>query len=358
MDMMFSLYFNRKKAFNVGQIIKKRIVVYRLGSIGDTVIALPCFKLIRSTYPEHEILVLTNVPVSDNTAPLLSVLGQDGELVDGVIDYPVGTRSVRVLWNLAMQLRSLKAPYLVYLMPSRPALSIWRDWLFFKFAGFVNIIGFPYKQNLRQNIIDDKNLAVEREAFRLLRCLSKLGDVDIDCPSLWNLNLSLSEKEIGRQFVKELTNDPYFSINMGGKQIINDWGFLNWQTLFFSLKKKYPNYGLLAVGAESDFEGSERLLNEWCGKTVNACGKLSPRESASAMEKATLFIGHDSGPLHLAAAMGVPTIGLFGNNNSPGKWHPYSKHSKVIHNMDGILAISVNEVESMIDSLLNSSRYF
>ena len=121
-----------------------KIVIYRLGSIGDTVIAFPCFKLIRAFYPNHQILVLTNIPVSGNTAPLLSVLGENGSLVDGVIEYPVGTRSIKVLWSLAWQLRTLKPDALVYLMPRRPALLAWRDWLFFKLAAFVKIIGFPY----------------------------------------------------------------------------------------------------------------------------------------------------------------------------------------------------------------------
>ena len=333
----------------------KRIVIYRLGSIGDTVIALPCFKLIRSSYPEHEILVLTNVPVSGNTAPLLSVLGEDGQLVDGVIEYPVGTRSIRVLWNLAMQLRSIKADTLIYLMPSRPALSAWRDWLFFKLAGFVYIIGFPYKKKLRQNIIDEKSQTLERESFRLIRCLDKLGDVEIDNPSVWDLSLSLSERDLGQAFIKDLFKAPYFSLNMGGKDPMKDWGLGNWQTLFLSLSKKYPNFGLLVVGAALDFESAQRLLDCWSGPTVNACGKLPPRESAAAMGKSILFIGHDSGPLHLANAMGVPTIGLFGNHNLPSLWHPYSKFSNVIHNMNGILKISVGEVESMVDSLLDSS---
>jgi ADP-heptose:LPS heptosyltransferase len=278
--------------------------------------------------------------------------------VDGVIEYPVGTRSIRVLWNLAMQLRSLKADALIYLMPSRPALSAWRDWLFFRLAGFVLIVGFPYTKNLRQNIIDEKNKTLEREAFRLIRCLKKLGNVDIDDPSMWDLNLSLSEREIGQAFVKKFNGIPYISINMGGKEPVKDWGLHNWQALFFSLKRKYPNYGLLAVGADSDFENAKRLLDCWSGPTVNACGKLSPRHSAAALEKSILFIGHDSGPLHLAAAMGVPTIGLFGNHMPPEKWHPYNRHSKVINNMDGMSAISVEEVDFLIDSKLDSSSYF
>ena len=51
-----------------------RILIYRLGSLGDTVVALPCFRLIRSHYPEAEITVLTNIPVSGKAAPLKACL--------------------------------------------------------------------------------------------------------------------------------------------------------------------------------------------------------------------------------------------------------------------------------------------
>ena len=332
----------------------KRIVIYRLGSIGDTVVALPCFKIIRSSYPDHEILVLTNVPISHNAAPLLSVLGNDQQLVDGVIAYPVGTRSMKVLWKLAMQLRALKADALIYLMADRSAMSAWRDWGFFKLAGFVQIIGFPYKKELRKNLIDEQTQTLEREALRLLRCIEKVGQVDINEASSWDLDLTLSEREAGHEFVKLFDNDKYFSVNMGGKEPIKDWGLTNWQALFSSLKDKYGTYGLLAIGASSDFESAQKLLDGWSGKTVNACGKLSPRVSAAALEKSILFIGHDSGPFHLASALGVRAIGLYGDYNQPNLWHPYSHLSKVIHNMQGISAISVKEVESKIDCILKT----
>jgi ADP-heptose:LPS heptosyltransferase len=278
------------------------------------------------------------------------------ELVDGAIEYPVSTRSVRVLLSLAMQLRSLKADTLIYLMSNRPALLAWRDWLFFKLTGFVNIVGFPDKRNLRKNIIDEKNQTVEREAFRLIRCINKLGHIEVDNPSVWDLSLSVSERDRGQAFIKDLIKAPYFSINMGGKDPVKDWGADNWQTLFFSLKQKYPNFGLLVVGAASDFERAQRLLDCWPGSTAHACGKLSPRETAAAMEKSILFIGHDSGPLHLASAMGLYTIGLFGNHNLPNLWHPYSKISNVVHNMQGIMEITVQEVEIKIDFVLSSSN--
>jgi len=48
----------------------ERVLIYRLGSLGDTVAALPCFHLIERAFPDAERLVLTNVPVSTKAAPL------------------------------------------------------------------------------------------------------------------------------------------------------------------------------------------------------------------------------------------------------------------------------------------------
>ena len=73
-----------------------RILIYRLGSLGDTVIALPCFRLIRSRHPTAEITVLTNLPVSGKAAAIEAVLENTG-LVDRFIPYPVGLRDPKKL---------------------------------------------------------------------------------------------------------------------------------------------------------------------------------------------------------------------------------------------------------------------
>ncbi len=69
-----------------------RIVIYRLGSLGDTIAALPCFHLIERAYPDAERIVLTNVPVSSKAAPLEAVL-KAGGFIHRSIPYPLGVRT-------------------------------------------------------------------------------------------------------------------------------------------------------------------------------------------------------------------------------------------------------------------------
>ncbi len=72
--------------------------------------------------------------------------------------------------------------------------------------------------------------------------------------------------------------------------------------------RRYPGYGLVLNGAPEESEASEFAAMGWRevnpgGAVVNLCGRLTPRESAAAFGRAKLFVGHDSGPMHLAAAV-------------------------------------------------------
>ena len=57
--------------------------------------------------------------------------------------------------------------------------------------------------------------------------------------------------------------------------------------------------------------------------------KLSLRELVTFLSVCDLFIGHSTGPLHIAAAVGIPTIGLFGlkyYRSTWQRWHPVGKY--------------------------------
>lgn len=334
---------------------RQRVVIYRLGSLGDTVVALPCFHQIAATWPDAERIVLTNFPVSAKAAPLEVILRASG-LIDSAIAYPVGTRSVTELWDLARRLRSLDADVLVYLTPARGLNSALRDFLFFKLCGFGRIVGMPKNSDLQHpRVVTDgsgREILEERECERLARCLHELGPLDLDDPKLWDLRLTAEEIESGTAARRILSSTAYFAVNMGGKAVQKDWGLENWEALLGALSGRQPGLGLLIIGAADDSARAQLVAQSWCGPFVDACGKLSPRESAAAMRGAVAFIGHDSGPLHLAAASGVPCVGLFGDHNLPNRWHPRGRQHRIIHKMSGLRDITVTEVLDAVDAVV------
>lgn len=339
---------------------QQRVVIYRLGSLGDTVVALPCFHQIARTWPNAKRTVLTNFPVSSRAAPLEAIL-REGGLIHDTIEYPVGTRSVRRLWTLARQLIALQSDVLVYLTPARGRLNAVRDWLFFKLCGFKQIFGAPLTEDLQvcRKLIDPVSgghLVEERECERLARCLQRLGPIDLDDPEMWNLRLTKQELRVGTAVLAPLTTDRYFAINMGGKAKDKDWGVDHWRLLLNRLSGLYPGTGLLFIGAAEDSERAQELSLAWSGVFVNARGKLNPRESAAAMQLALIFIGHDSGPLHLAAAAGVCCVGLFGDLNQPRRWHPRGTQHRIIHSKRGVRAITVGEVLDAVEQIMPLRR--
>ncbi len=330
----------------------RRVVIYRLGSLGDTVVALPCLHAVAHTFADAERIMLTNFPVSSKAAPLEAILGGSG-LVHRFIAYPIGTRSFSALRALRATLRSLGADTLVYLTPARGLRLAWRDLLYFKWCGFKHIIGAPVTPDLQHNRRGPDGL-IEWECERLARCVAPLGPIPLQTPGAWDLRLSAAERLEAATALLRLQGRARIAVNMGGKVAGNDWGEANWLALVRRLRSVCGDHALLFVGAAEDAERAERVGIAWGGAFVNLCGRVSPRVSAAAMQGSRLFVGHDSGPLHLAACMGVICVGLYGNHNEPRRWHPYGQGHWIIHDMQGVLAIGVEDVAQAVAMQLAS----
>ncbi|MGA2245471.1 MAG: glycosyltransferase family 9 protein [Verrucomicrobiota bacterium] len=295
------------------------ILIYRLGSLGDTVVALPCFHLVRKVYPDSKITLLTNWPVSVKAPLAMSILDNSG-LCDDTIGYPVSTRSIAALAAIRESIRRLRPRVLINLVAARGFLSSLRDYAFFRSCGIGVIVGTPFSRRDRiLNQLADGNY--EPESSRLASRLGSLGALDLGDRSLWMLGLSPMERN---QAAALLRSDckPFLAVSVGTKLPVNDWGDQNWKILLTLLAREKPQATLVLLGSAGEWERSEELSRVWTGRHLNLCGRTASRISAAVLERCSLFIGHDSGPMHLAGAMGTPTLGLFSWYNPPGKWFP------------------------------------
>jgi heptosyltransferase-3 len=130
------------------------------------------------------------------------------------------------------------------------------------------------------------------------------------------------------------------------------------------------------TGAAVDAGPSEAVAAGWRegaakvrgGVVINLCGVLSPRESAAVFAQADVFLGHDSGPMHLAAAVQTPCVAIFSGRGKPRVWFPYgSRHRVLYHRVDCwgchlntctveqkkcIYSITVDEVFAQVQAVL------
>ena len=297
-----------------------RVLIYRPGSLGDTVVALPCLKLIRRTFPDAELRLLANLRTSPNAAPPADVLEGMG-LIDGYLEHPVPLRSLADAWRLAGAIRRWRPDRLIYLVRRETSLQVRRDAAFFRACGIREIAGLPSSRDLRENRPRADGL-FEPEAERLARTLEALGAARVCDPANRDLELTDADRALPRRLMSEqIGGQSFIVVGMGTKHALNDWGIDNWRTLAEPLRRDYP-HKLVFIGADGDRASSDRVVRELGDRAVNLCGRLKVRESAALIEEASLFLGHDSGPMHLAAAVGTPMVAIFSRFWPPGIWYP------------------------------------
>ena len=344
----------------------RRVLVYRLGSLGDMLVALPALHLVARAFPEAERRMLTNVPVSSKGPAAAAILEGSG-LVQGYMRYEVGTRSVRELLGVWWQIVRWRPQVIVYLAAARGVRAAQRDEAFFRLCGVRRILGVPLTEGMQRNYygaatggkdhaMGDGHL--EPEAARLARCiggLAAVGDIAdpgrLNEPASWDLHLSAGEVIAADSAIlavlpnwapagsvwdrDERYKEAAIAVSVGTKVQAKDWGRDNWRDLLGKIAAEFPERVLLLLGASEESDASEFAAEGWRanggGPVVNLCGRLTPRESAAAIARARLFVGHDSGPMHLAAAVGTPVVAIFAARNIPRQWFPFGKQHRVVY---------------------------
>ena len=316
-----------------------RILIHRLGSLGDTIVALPAFKLIRETYPQAHIAVLTNPPVSEKAAPLQAIIGNMG-LVDEALHYPMASRDYAKLARLHGEIRRGRFDLYVSLTYGRHISSSIRDYLYFKTCGIHRIVGMPFDHRDRECVPAGNGPLYESEAGRLLRRARAVNpaltdSIDLTDPRWTDLKLTADERAKARVLLEEKgVTGGYIVASVGTKWRQNDWGADRWRELISRLGKLHPERALVLLGSADEIARCDELLQAWSGPKANLCGRCGPRVSSAIMGGAPLFLGHDSGPMHLAAASGTRCVALFSTLNPPGQWFPLGQGHVPLYPLD------------------------
>ena len=103
------------------------------------------------------------------------------------------------------------------------------------------------------------------------------------------------------------------------------WGAANYAKLAAELAKQ--GHRILLLGSKADATVANKVQELLSPEsTVNLTGLLSLEETASVLAMCAAVVSNDSGLMHLAAALGRPTLGIFGPTD-PGRYHPLGRHA-------------------------------
>jgi heptosyltransferase III len=330
---------------------KSSILIFRVGSIGDTVVALPCFHAIARAYPGQHKVLLTNALASDRESSVESVLKGSG-LIDSTVYFPVRGNRIALSIAVLRQLRRFNPEVLVYMAPRPRGLSVYRDLIWFGCVGIRRIIGAPLTAEARDCRTDPLTGELEFEAERLAYTLQPHISVEFSSAN-WDLRLSADEHAVAQQHLAAFSGaGPLLALAPAAKVPEKDWGEDRWRELIKVLQQRLRSAALVFVGAPNERAQIEDLAAHWPGRKVNLCGLLTPRECAAVLSRCDLLACHDSGPMHLAASQGTPCVALFGTYNKPHRWFPFGLQHRVIYEPRGVRQISVATVADAVESVL------
>lgn len=316
----------------------KNILVFRLGHLGDTLVSLPAFWAVRKMFPKAHLTLLSNIDAQNpQYVSAQSVLPKEG-LFDNWMSYPTNLGKIKTsqaFARLFLEIRQGKFDALVYLMTrNRGPKRINRDRLFFRAAGIKNIFGTEYLLKNYLNPAAPKPLPkVESEIEYLLNCLRNEGLSIPENVARPDLLLEADEVNFAKDWLKArcgeyYTEDRLVAVAPGSKWDSKVWDEEKYAAVVEKLVST-KNFFPVIFGGLEDREKGSRLIKNW-GRGANAAGELNIRRAAAALAECKLYLGNDTGTMHLAASVGVPCVAVFAAIDWRGRWTPFGRGHHII----------------------------
>jgi ADP-heptose:LPS heptosyltransferase len=292
---------------------------------------------VRRHFPQAHLAFLGNASANSHYALARSVLPQKG-LLDEWLTYTndIGGLSLtKELWRLWRVIRAGGFDTLVYLAPRlREPQSVRRDLWFFRTAGIRYFIGEQGFAPLPEKVAGQPLPLLEHESDHLLQRLAHSG-VPTQMPPAEAFDLSLTPEETAaaRHWLAEncpadAAQNRLVGFGPGSKWASKVWPEERFAQVGRRLIEEFDLFPVVLGGAE-DQELGGRLLAAW-GRGANAAGRLNIRQAAALLQNCRLYVGNDTGTMHLAAAAQIPCVAPFSAQDWPGRWYPFGEQHTVL----------------------------
>jgi heptosyltransferase-1 len=306
----------------------QRILLIKLTSLGDVIHALPVASRLKTSFPRIKLFWV----VEDRCAPILEA----HPLLEGVVVYPrkkIQALLARKAWGEAWRelgrlrraLRDLRIDLSIDLQ------GLAKSGLMAFLAGAPHRLGCTglkeFSYWISRQIPEGEGLhAVDRnlKAAEFLGCPPGLPDFRI---GLRPEERAWADDFLRTQGVRE--GEKIIGLQVGASLPQKCWPLENWGALLERLSR-WEEVQVILLGDAQDrhwFQGQVPILGRG---VIDGLGRLSLRHLAAVMERCRLVVGSDTGPLHLAVALGVPVVGLYGPDD-PRFTGPYGNENRIYY---------------------------
>ncbi|MBD3305825.1 hypothetical protein GF339_05530 [candidate division KSB3 bacterium] len=321
-EPVFWLLGMRSKGTEITHAQIQRILLVQLDEIGDVVMTTPLFRAVRQNFPDAWITLVVK--------PAVVNLVERCPYLNEILAYrPMGPGGR--CWRTRRHVNTMLFAA-IYLWRRRFDLVLLPRWdVDYTYATFLAYLsGAPWRVGYSEYVLPKKQSVnagydlllthvitttgnVKHEVERNLDVLRFLhGKIQDDALELW-----VGEDDEGmaeNTFAQHGIGSDALIVGLGpssGTLALKQWPLERFVEIGRWLQITY-DATLLVIGDQGDIPLGRTLARELEGNVINMAGKTSLRQTAALLRRCSLFVGNDTGPMHIAAALKIPVIALFG----------------------------------------------
>jgi ADP-heptose:LPS heptosyltransferase len=273
-----------------------RILIVKLDEIGDMVNAVPVFQELKKKYPAASQTLWCK--------PFVKSLMEPMPAIDHIV---LSTKELSGKYDLIIELRGT-----------------------FESIGYALL--HPPQYRLDRASIRLKNKlnkgAHPHEVFTNLQIIAPLLNEIPSEPSIL-LSFSPSDENIAQQFLVQNKINRFAVLHCGARKKLRQWKEANFIQAANYLKKEHA-LDIIFAGDETDIPMVSRMQAALDFKSYSVANSFSLSAFGALCKQAQVFLGNESGPLHIAAASGCSVLGLFGPGE-PKVFYPWGAKAHFLH---------------------------
>ncbi|MBP7087973.1 MAG: lipopolysaccharide heptosyltransferase II [Candidatus Omnitrophica bacterium] len=300
----------------------KRILIVRTDRLGDVILSTAVVENLRLAFPKARLAFMCR----PYTASILEYNPYLNEVI--IYDKDNKHKSFPASLKFAFYLRRKKFDWAIILHPTNRVHIV-------TFLARIPIrVGWNRKYSflLTKKIEHTKQKGLKHELEYTLDILRHLN-IPIRSKETYFPVIEAAQTEVANLLKKEglKDTDKIIAIHPSASCPSKRWPQSNFCKLTELLKQKI-DAKIVVITSESEKEfGAEIVKKE---DVIDFRGKLNILGIGALLKRSVLFISNDSGPVHIAASLGIPVISIFGRSDaglSPARWKPLGKESFYFH---------------------------
>ena len=310
---------NRKDLPKIEPSALKNILLIRLRRMGDVVMTTPALSILRENFPDAHISYIIEEPFRE--------LIEGHQDVDETIVIPRHPGRKEIIRHIR-HIRKQKYDVVIDFHGGP------RAFLFTLLSGADLKIG--YKIKYKHFFYDIKLPRKPEQGFihsveNHTNMVKALGVSYLTIPPIKLPPALPDEKQKINKFLikNKLAKASFLTLHIGAGNHFRDWGLMNLHKLI-QLLTTDPHTAVILTGAKEDLEYEQKLMQKLGGKSVfSLVNRLNLRELKELISRASLFVGPDSGPMHIASSTSTPIVAYFGPT-LPANFSPWKAKATLI----------------------------